>query len=332
MHKSDINATRKTLEQAQRILLTSHIRPDGDAVGSLLGMGLALEQAGKTVQMVLEDGVPKTFRHLAGSEQISKQAEGNFDAVIVLDCSDPDRTGEVLTASMQPDVNIDHHITNNNFARINLVDHQAVATAEILATLLPALGLEITPAVASVLLTGLLTDTIGFRTANMRPQALRTAATLMEMGADLPMLYEKALNTRTFEAVRYWGAGLNTLQRHDRMVWATLTLQARQAFNYPGFDDADLINILTTIQDADIALTFIEQPKQRVKVSWRARPGYDVARVATQFGGGGHKPAAGATIDGELAEVQSAVLQATRALLNGTETQMQDLQLTQTKE
>ncbi len=323
MDKAAIQNARQLLQSAQRLLLTSHIRPDGDAVGSLLGMGLALETAGKQVQMVLADNVPQAFRHLSGTERIHKQTEGAFDAVIVLDCGDPQRVGEVLPQGITIDINIDHHITNELFGRINLVDTQAAATAEILTTLLPKLGLAITPPVAEALLTGLITDTIGFRTSNMQPRTLRTAAKLMEQGADLPTLYEKALNSRSFEAVRLWGAGLSTLQRQDRLVWATLSLADRRAIGYPGLDDADLINILTTIRDADVAVTFTEQPDEQVKVSWRARPQYNVAEIARQFGGGGHRPAAGATIPGDLPSVQASVLQATRALFNGNQTQPQ---------
>ncbi len=320
MDKTAIQDARQRLKSAQRLLLTSHIRPDGDAVGSLLGMGLALENAGKQVEMVLADTVPQAFRHLHGSERVHKKVEGSVDAVIVLDSGDPQRVGEILPQGAIIDINIDHHITNTQFGRINLVDTRAAATAEILTALLPQLGLTITPPVAAALLTGLLTDTIGFRTSNMRPRTLRIAAELMEYGADLPTLYEKALNSRSFEAVRLWGAGLSSLQRQDRLVWATLSLNDRRAIGYPGLDDADLINILTTIRDADVAVTFTEQPDDQVKVSWRARPQYNVAEIARQFGGGGHRPAAGATIPGDLPTVQASVLQATRALFNGTQT------------
>lgn len=307
----------RKLHSVQRILVVSHIRPDGDAVGSLLGLGLSLQAAGRDVQMVLSDGVPSSFRYLDGSELVRNKPEGSFDFTCVLDCSDLKRTGEALNGYSPPDLNVDHHITNLNFARINLVDTAAVATAEILAELLPALRLPVTRPVAVALLTGLVTDTLGFRTSNMTPKALRIAADLMEKGADLPEIYRQGLVERSFKAMQYWGAGLENLERDGRMVWATLTLANRRAVGYPGRDDADLINVLSSIQDADIAIIFVEQPHGRVKVSWRSRPGYDVSQVALNFGGGGHPSASGAEIDGDLQEVRSSVLQATRALLNG---------------
>jgi phosphoesterase RecJ-like protein len=311
-----------TLQQAQRIINTarrivviSHIRPDGDAVGSVLGLGLALQDAGKDVQMILEDGVPKSFRHLKGFDQIAKRANKPFDCSIVVDCSDLSRTGKLFTNGTQPDINIDHHNTNLNFARVNLVESKAAATTEILAQIMPSWDLSINLPVAEALLTGIITDTLGFRVSNLSPNTLRVAADLFEFGANLSQLYNKALLTRSYEAARYWGAGLSDLQLKDRLLWTQLTLEDRKSVNYPGRDDADLINIMQTIEDADIYVIFVEQNRDTVKVSWRARNGFDVSQIALQFGGGGHKPAAGAEIKGDLNEVVNKVLSATRPLL-----------------
>ncbi|MFC1996880.1 bifunctional oligoribonuclease/PAP phosphatase NrnA, partial [Chloroflexota bacterium] len=139
---------------------------------------------------------------------------------------------------------------------------------------------------------------------------------LYETGANLPTLYTKALYTRSYWAARYWGAGLSALQLKDRILWTHLTLEDRLSANYPGRDDADLINILQTIDDADIFVIFVEQSVDHVKVSWRARPGFDVSQIALKFGGGGHKPAAGAEIQGSITEVIDKVLIATRSQIN----------------
>ena len=305
----------EALNRSSRVLLVSHVRPDGDAIGSLLGLGLSLEKAGKSVQMVLADGVPASFRHLAGSARVTKQASGEFDLTVVVDASDLPRVGKALPPGSIPDINIDHHLTNLNFARANLVEPEAVATSAILAEHMPEWGLPITPEVAAALLTGLISDTLGFRTSNMTPQALRLAANLMEIGTDMPELYNRALVRRSFNATRYWGAGLSRLARQGRLVWTSLTLADRAAVDYPGNDDADLVNILSSIEDADVAVIFIEQRGGRVKVSWRAVPGVDVSSIALGFGGGGHAAAAGAEISGSLEEVQAEVLKATQATL-----------------
>jgi phosphoesterase RecJ-like protein len=303
------------LRLAQRVLIISHIRPDGDAVGSLIGLGLSLHNLGKDVQMVISDGCPEIFRHLPGSDQVKKKAEGEFDMTLVVDCSDRSRAGDALNGVSLPEVNIDHHPTNTDFARYNLIDVSAVATAEMLGQYLPEFGFPIPKQVADALLFGMITDTLGFRTNNMTPRAMKTAAMLMEAGGDLPGLYKKGLLNRSYAAARYWGAGLTNLERDGRIIWASLSLQDRSAVSYPGRDDADLINFLSTIDAIDVVMMFIEQEKGQVKVSWRAAPTYDVSQVAMQFGGGGHKAAAGASIEGGLKEVQSKVINTTKLIL-----------------
>lgn len=302
------------LRSAQRILAVSHVRPDGDAIGSLLGFGLAMQAAGKQVEMVLADGVPAGLRHLPGSRQVLNAPKNPYDLSVVLDCSDLQRTGGVL-ADRQPDLNIDHHATNLNFGRINLVDETAVATCAILAENLPRWGFCLDQSIASDLLTGIITDTIGFRTSNMTPTAMRLAATLMEAGADLPELYRTALVQKSFEATRYWGYGLDRLKRENGLLWTTLLLSDRAAVGYNGNDDADLVNFLTATE-SDVVVLFNEQKGGKVKVSWRARPSFDISGLALQFGGGGHPAAAGAEISGTIDDVQEMVLKETRAFLN----------------
>lgn len=305
------------LRNSQRVLITTHIHPDGDAIGSLLGVGLALQELGKEVQMVLNDGVPSNLKFLPGCDQIRYKPEGQHDIVLVVDCSDMERVGNALTGVSMPDINIDHHATNLNFARYNLVDTQAVATTEIIADLLSELGMPLTQPYATDLMVGLITDTIGFRTANMTPKALRLAANLMEVGVNMPELYRRSLVSRSFEAMHMWGVGLNKLERNGRLAWTTLTLSDRESVRYPGRDDADLINLLTIIDGIDIAVIFLEQTNGTVKVSWRAQPGYDISQIAVGFGGGGHPAASGAEIQGTLREVQVAVLDRTRLLVEG---------------
>jgi len=314
---SEIDLVRERLLTAKNILLVSHVRPDGDAIGSLLALGLALQQAGRTVQMVLADGVPSTFRHLPGSEQIHKSTQGSFDLTIVVDCADLKRIGKAMEGRGQPDINIDHHITNECFGKINLIEPDAVATSSILFRHLPEWGFVITQSIAANLVTGIVTDTLGFRTTNTTPESLRQVAALMELGVDMTGLYYRGLVRRTLPAARYWGAGLSSLQSADGIVWGTLTLADRKTSNYSGNDDADLINVISSIDESDITMVFVEQANGTVKISWRTQnPELDVSKIAVQFNGGGHPGAAGADIPGELAEVQERILAATRKALN----------------
>jgi phosphoesterase RecJ-like protein len=137
----------------------------------------------------------------------------------------------------------------------------------------------------------------------------------MDRGANLAELYNRALVRRSFEAVLYWGRCLIKLQRENRITWGTLTLQDREASGYSGNDDADLINVLSAVDETDVAVIFVEQRENKVKVSWRAQPGLDVSKIALSFGGGGHPAAAGAEISGTLPEVQARVLKATQTSL-----------------
>ncbi len=304
-------------QAAKRILITTHIRPDGDAIGSSLALGLALGDIGKQVQVVLSDGVPDDLKHLPGADKVLTQAEGEFDLIVSVDCSELRRVGNALDGYRPPDLVIDHHLTNQPFGTLNLVDPQAAATASVLARHFSEWGLVITKPIAANLLTGLVTDTIGFRTPSTTPEVLRQAADLIERGAELSMLYFHSLVQQTFPAVKYWGAGLANLQREDGILWSTLTVADREISGYTGNDDADLINVISSIDEADVAVVFVEQSKDKTKISWRGlKPHVDVSQIARQFGGGGHKAAAGAEVTGSLDEVRKRALAATRKSLN----------------
>lgn len=314
-----IGAIKSRLHSAQNIVIASHVRPDGDAIGSLLGMGLALKDAGKVVQMVLVDGLPSSFKHLEGSEFIVREPQAGHDTFITVDSADFKRVGKFFENFGQPDINIDHHKTNEAFGKLNLIEAEEVATAAILTHYLPIWGYEITRPIAAALLTGIITDTLGFRTPNTNPSALRLCAQLMETGVDMSDLYMRSLVKKSFPAARYWGAGLSSMQQKNGIVWSTLTLEDRKRSGYGGNDDADLINMISAIDGNKVGMIFVEQSDNHVKISWRAlQQGIDVSPVAKHFDGGGHAAAAGADIPGTLSEIQPLVLQTTREMLGLT--------------
>jgi len=305
---------KQRIENSQNCLIVSHVRPDADAVGSLLGLGLSLQEAGKDVQMVLEDGAGR-FGYLPQVDAVRLAPEGDFDLIVIVDCSDPDRVGQVLQSYGKPDLVVDHHKTNLEFGTFNVVESDQVATAAILFDHMPAWGLTFDPEVATCLLAGIVGDTIGYRTPNVDSGVMRKSGALMDLGADLSNIYREELVMKPFTAVRYWGSGLSRLEKDNGLVWTTLEVADRQEIGYAGNDDADLVNVLSSVQEAEIALIFIEQSQNEVKVSWRARPGLDVSGIAFDFGGGGHAAAAGADISGDLEEVKEKVLNDTRQLL-----------------
>ena len=308
---------KNRLAIAKKIVIASHVRPDGDAIGSLLALGLALRDAGKSVQMILLDGVPASFKYLEGSNLIQKKPGGDHDTFITVDCADFKRVGKAFENFSQPDINIDHHVTNENFGKLNLIEANEVATAAILTNHLPEWGLKITKPIAAALLTGIITDTLGFRTSNTTPEALRQAATLMEAGVNMPEIYMHALVKKTYPAAKYWGAGLSSLESKHGIVWGILTLADRKSTGYGGNDDADLINLISAIDGNKVGMVFVEQKDNHVKISWRAlESGVDVSPIAKFFKGGGHAAAAGADIEGSLSEVKKEALEKTREMLN----------------
>lgn len=319
-NKVIVGEIRQAIAGADSIGISAHVRPDGDAVGSVLGLGLALLASGKTVQMALSGGVSNSFRYLIGSNLIHKSFDGRCDLYISLDCGDLKRTGSILPGN-DFDINIDHHITNERFACINLVEPGFVATSAILTDLIPKLGLKIDKDVASALLSGILSDSIGYRTSNTNVQALKLSTLLMQAGADLYYLYNKALVCRPYEAAKYWGYALSRMQKQDGMVWTSLTLEDRKNSGYKLEDDADLTNLLSAIEESRISVLFVEHSKKITKISWRSVPGVDVSVLAAEFGGGGHPAAAGAELTGSLQEIEETVLKRTSAYLHSLQKQ-----------
>lgn len=317
MQEHEVRAAEQVLAPAHSVLVISHIRPDGDAIGSLLAFSLLLEAAGKKVVPILADGAPERFTYLPGAERIRRAPTEKVDRVVAVDCSDFARLGlSERQLGGPPDLSFDHHATNTRFAKVNVVVPEAAATAEVLYDFASAAGHPIDAAIATCLLTGLVTDTVGFRTENVTPKVLRLAACLVEQGAPLAEVYDRGLNRRSIPAARYWGRGLSNLGWDDGVAWASLGEDDRKAAGYVGSDDADLINLLTTLEGARVALIFVEQPEGKVKVSWRSAAGVDVSRLAQAFGGGGHEPAAGAVIEGKLEDVRTRVLSTTRTFLH----------------
>ena len=307
---------RQQLAKAQRIVIVSHIRPDGDAVGSALAFGNALRETGKEVQCVLQDGVAERYRYLPGALEVATTVSLDYDYLIVVDSADSYRVGTVLNELPIPDLVVDHHKTHTNFGKIDYVEPDTEATALLLTTKLPDWGLEVSKDTATCLMVGLLADTLGFRTNNTTPLALRTAADLMEKGVDLVQVYHQTLSRRSLSEIRYWGQGLIKLEMNDGVLSSTLTLDDRIIAGYPENDDADLINTLTVVPEALVSVLFIEQENGGVKVSWRSVKGLDVSEIAAHFGGGGHASAAGADIPGGLEEIKKLVLAETHHYVN----------------
>lgn len=314
-----LNQAQALISAAQRPLLITHIDPDGDAIGSLLGLGWALVRLGQSPVLYCRDGVPPRYDFLPGADRVVTTPHGSTDLVIAVDCADIGRLGlsadDLSRLNDRPSINLDHHVTNTGFASVNIVDTEAVASAEVVLQIVDALGVPLDATIATCLLCGIVTDTLGFRTANVTPRVLEQAARLMRAGASLAEINEQALNRRPFSGLCMWAAGLKTLRREDSIVWAHLTRAARAECGPVQGAETGLVSFLLSAQEAEVAALFTERDDGTVDVSLRAKPGWDVSAVAMALGGGGHPLAAGCTLPGPLDEAEARVLGLLRAHL-----------------
>ena len=307
-------AIRQALAQANHILVITHINPDGDAFGSLTAMGLALQQMGKQVRLVCDDRVPERFRYLALANQVQSAptVDAHYDLIVAVDCGDELRLGRAYAdlPKPRPDViNVDHHITNTEFGAINLIDPQAASTTEILYGLFAELGLTLTADMALSLLTGLVTDTLGFRTVGVTARTLEIAGALIKAGADLSLVTMQALSLKPLSTLLLWRVGLNNMKLEDGLIWTRISCQEQEAVGYISSGTAGLVNLLADVEDAAMSAVLVETSDGTVRVGFRCRPPYSVAELALNLGGGGHPLAAGCTLEGPLARAEELVVQ-----------------------
>lgn len=311
MTQTEIEPIREVILKGTEFLLLCHVDPDGDAIGSLLGLGLALEASGRRVRLVSPDGVPANYAFLPGADHVvaTTGVVEPGTVAFVLDCGDPERLGAAREVVSQAPwlVNIDHHPTNTGFGRINLVDAGAAATAELILYLLEELSLPLTQAVATCLYTGIHTDTGGFRYENTSASAHRAAQRLVEAGAKPWEIADRVYDTKSVSQLLLLRAALERLKVGcgGRLAWVSLP---QAVFAACGTDDTSgLINYPRMIAGVELAILFRETKEGAIRVGFRSRH-LDVSRLAQRFGGGGHIRASGCTVPGPLARAEKMVL------------------------
>jgi phosphoesterase RecJ-like protein len=312
-------------------MVITHVAPDGDAIGSLLGLGWALRWLGKEYTLACADHVPRRFTYLPGSEAIATGPEpvlspakvGEYDLVISLDCADLERLGAAYDESLAglPLINIDHHVTNTHFGTVNWVDTGAASAAEMVLDLAESLGIPLNSDIALCLLNGIVTDTRGFRIPNTPLRTMRAVLKLMEAGAQLSEVTDHVFNRRPLSDICLWAKALSSLQLDGRIIWSQITRAMRQECAFSENGDAGLVNFLATTDEADVAIVFVEKDNGRIKVEMRSVPGVDVSTVALDLGGGGHPQAAGCTLDSDLNEVREKVLTAVKQAISKSKVQ-----------
>ncbi|NQU11171.1 bifunctional oligoribonuclease/PAP phosphatase NrnA [bacterium] len=311
------------LRQHQRFLLASHHRPDGDAIGSQLALAIALRSLGKDVTAWNEDPVPAKYEFLPGRELISQPAAApqSFDAVVALDTSTWSRLGTAADriASRQILINIDHHLSNDQFGDLNLIDSSAPATGQIVYHLLRQAELTLTRDIATCLYTAIATDTGSFTFPNTTAESLRVAAALVETGVDVGKLSRHVYESYPYARLQLVRLALADLRlwEDQRIATCWVTNEMYQDTGAKREDTEGLIDFARSIDGVIVAILFEEQPQpQLVRISLRSKhPGIDVNAIARHFGGGGHRAAAGARITGSPADVQSRVIESVGAAL-----------------
>lgn len=298
---------------AERIALVAHADPDADAIGSTLGLALALQALGKRVIALCDDPVPSDVRFLPARRLVKTHVPRTFqpDLLIALDSSDTLRLGKAaapLLARGLPVINIDHHVTNLQFGTLNLVEPERASTAELLLDVIDALGVTITAEIATCLLSGIVGDTRSFSTSNTTPRTLASAARLTASGADIAFVTEQVLNTSSVDTLALWGLALSNLKLDGGLIWCTIPFAQRQEIAMGNGPKRGISSLLLQAREAQISAVFTELPDGRVEISMRARPGYDVAALALALGGGGHPQASGCTVEGPLEDAVARVV------------------------
>ena len=299
-------------------VISSHARPDGDAVGSSLACAEMLRYLGKRCEIVLSDAVPQVYLTLPGVERIiqARHIDASlYNCAIILECDSTERTG-VLGLQDLPVLNIDHHITGCNFGSLNWIDDSAAAVACLVYYLARHLQVPVTPAMATCLYTAVLTDTGAFSYPGTANGSFAIAQELISCGADADRIARDVLYSVSTAHIRLLGTALSRMAMHGATAWSYITLRDLAAFDATDEDSEGTVDYLISIAGVDAALFLRELPResgpQRFRASLRAKGNLDVSSVAVEYGGGGHQRAAGCAITGSLEHASSVLLDGLR--------------------
>ena len=310
----------ETLLRYPACLIATHINPEGDAIGSQLALALALEQRGITVYCYSHDGVPDNCRFLPTWERVDRTLPAELPPLVVyVDADRLERCG--LSRENLPGVEafarIDHHVSHAPNPGPALVDAKAAATGELVFELLPLLGADLTPAIATCLSTALMVDTGRFCYTNTTPATLRIAAELLAAGADVPAITEWIWGRLPYAAAKLLGFALSSLQvsADGRIAWAVLRNKDFLTAGAASEDTEGIIDHVRSVRGAEVAILFSEK-RGVTRASLRSHGRLDVAAIARQFNGGGHVKAAGLTFDGTIDEAIRQVVAAIEEGIN----------------
>jgi bifunctional oligoribonuclease and PAP phosphatase NrnA len=303
----------KRLIENHSFILACHENPDGDALGSALALAHVLRQQGKDVTVVCEGGLAENYRFIPEQETLMESTDRrDFDVGVLIDCEGLKRAGSAadVVAGAQIGACVDHHIPDDEFGQIRVVDQKASSTAELVVRLLDANDVPVDEVAATQLMTGLINDTGGFRFGNTKAETFRVAARLTELGASPSAIAREVYETRSAKALKLLGRTLGSLQvaAGGEVVWSVIRKRDLEELGCQDADTDGVVNFLGYAKGARVAALFRELGDAEVRVSLRSRDGFDVNRVARAFDGGGHVAAAGCTLNMPLDQARDAVL------------------------
>lgn len=320
------------VQAADKILLAGHISPDGDTVGSTLALWHILRKMGKHPQVVFQDDIPQYLRFLPGIDEIIKPAEIDFapDLLLLVDCATLDRTGDgwfERYLDSAPLLILDHHAMRDDIPAVSLIDPRLAATAELVYWFAAALGVEIDLDTARCIYTAINTDTGGFRFTNTREHTFKIAAHLRGLGVSLEEMRINLFESRSLANLQMMGWAMVNMHQSDdkKLVWTMMTWEDKQRLGAKPGDTDSIAGQTMMVEGVKVGVFFDERRDNEgnpvVKISFRARNGYNVGGLAAEFGGGGHLAASGCTVPGHLGDIEPQVISRAKQLIIDTENQ-----------
>jgi phosphoesterase RecJ-like protein len=301
------------IENKSKFAITTHIKPDGDGVGSSLGLCWLLKSLGKDAEVIVHGDVPPAYRCLPGADEIRdiKKIDGNYDAVFVIECSDLERPG-IAGLENEFTVNIDHHTTSGHFGTINWIDSTASAVGEMIYNLCKAIGGRITQDIAECVYMALVTDTGSFHFPNTSDRTLKVASELIKAGAKPAKIGEAVYNNYPWSRIELMRQVLETVKRDQsgRIASMRQTIAMKEAAGAVDGDNYGFVNIPLAAKDVVAVVYTREIGPNKYRASLRSKGDINVAIVAEGFGGGGHKNAAGLSIEGDWDEKEAELIAA----------------------
>ncbi|QYO67000.1 DHH family phosphoesterase [Leptolyngbya sp. 7M] len=307
------------IENKNKFGITTHIKPDGDGVGSSLGLYWLLRSLGKEAEVIVHGDVPQSYRSLPGAEMIRdvRSIDREYDAVFVIECSDVSRPG-IEGLEKQFTVNIDHHSTSEHFGTVNWIDSTASAVGEMIYNLCKAIGGKITREIAECVYMALVTDTGSFHFSNTTDRTLKVASELVKAGVKPAEISEAVYNNYPWSRVELMRQVVATIKRHDNGRIATMrqTLEMRRIAGAVDGDNNGFVNIPLAAREVVASVYMREVGEGKYRVSLRSKGDINVARVAEKFGGGGHNNAAGLSIEGDWDTAEAEIVNKLRIEIN----------------